>query len=264
MLLDLIRIRAWKAYLGMSLFGYALSADTLDTRIVIFLASMSLYLAFAFAINNCYDTDTDVLPSKKNPVASGEVSKERARAISYLFAASGFLTTLALPWTSSVLYALMLVLAYVYSAPPRLKALPPMDMISHGLFFGAMIFLFGISVAGTLRLEHLEIALSVFFYSCLFELRNHIEDFENDEKAGVKTSAVLLGERRDVAFSLLSMAHLALLSQLMIPGSLYPMSGLILTSPEKLALKHFRIINAATIVIYVLVLIQQKHFLYPL
>jgi len=258
MLLDLIRIRAWKAYLGMSLFGYALSADALDMRVGIFLLSISLYLAFAFAINNCYDTDTDALSSKKNPVASGEISMERARALSYLFAASGLLTTMALPRISSALYALMLALAYAYSAPPRLKALPPMDMISHGLFFGAMIFLFGTSVSGAFHTEHLWIALSVFFYSCLFEFRNHIEDFENDRRAGVKTSAVLLGERRETAFSLLSIAHLALLSQLMIPGSLYPMSGLILASPEKLALKHFRIINAATIVVYILVLVQRR------
>lgn len=260
-LLGLIRIKAWKAYIGMSAFGYAISTDGLNENAVFFLAAMFFYLAFAFAINNCYDTDTDIHSLKKNPVASGLISRKKAKVISYLFALSGLLTVTVFPLESVVIYAFMLILAYLYSAPPRLKVLPPFDMISHGLFFGALIFLFGVSISGVFQRLHIAIAVSIFFYSCLFELKNHIEDFDADKKAGLKTSATILGGKRYVAFSVLSAMHLATLGMLLMPNSLYLMCAVFPMIPEDAALKHFREINAITVCAYLALFTAQHIYL---
>lgn len=258
MLLELIRIKSWKAYLGVSLFGYVLSADSFDLRALIFFATMFCYLAFAFAINNCYDVDTDIFSARKNPVASGSVRRERALFISYIFAISGLFISSFLSLSSMMIYVFMLLLAYLYSAPPRLKGLPPVDMLSHGLFFGALIFLFGVSISAELQKVHIAIAFSVFLYSCLFELKNHIEDFEGDRSAGVKTSAVLLGDRRYGVFSMLSAAHLAFLMFILMPNALYPMCALLPAMPRDAAIKHFQAINAITASAYVVLLITQR------
>ncbi len=260
-LLELIRIKAWKAYIGMSVFGYAISTDSLDGNAALFIVAMFFYLAFAFAINNCYDTDTDLPSLRKNPVASGLISRKKARVISYLFALSGLLTVTAFPLESVVIYAFMLILAYLYSAPPRLKVLPPFDMISHGLFFGALIFLFGVSISGVFQRLHIAIAVSIFFYSCLFELKNHIEDFDADKKAGLKTSAIILGGKRYAAFSALSAMHLATLGLLFMPNSSYLMCVVFPMIPEDAALKHFRAINAITVCAYLTLFIVQRVYL---
>jgi 4-hydroxybenzoate polyprenyltransferase len=257
LLLELVRIRSWKAYLGMAFFGYALPIRQVDLlNLFPMLVSVSLYLGFAFAINNCYDVDTDIVSGKKiNPVASGAMGEKRAKMISYAIAASGLLFT----WTSLrdgfVIYSLMTLLAYAYSAPPRLKGLPAFDMISHGLFFGSLLFLFGASVSGSLSSEHAVLASSVFLYSCLFELKNHIEDFEHDRRAGIKTTAVRLGERRKTAFSMLCAVHILLLIFLVSQkGSamLYfpALSGLAIMMPEDWLFNNFRAVNLFTILVY--------------
>jgi len=260
-LLRLIRIKSWKAYMGMSVFGYAISNEGLDGRAVFFLVAMFFYLAFAFAINNCYDTDTDLSSLGKNPVASGLISRKKAKVISYLFALSGLLTVTAFPFESIVIYVLMLLLAYLYSAPPRLKVLPPADMLSHGLFFGALIFLFGVSITGVFQRIYIAIAVSIFFYSCLFELKNHIEDFDADKKAGLRTSATILGRKRYAAFSVLSAMHLTILGLLLVPNSLYLMCAFFPMIPEDAALKHFREINAITVCAYLALFTAQRIYL---
>jgi len=257
LLLELVRIRSWKAYLGMAFFGYALPIRQMDLlNLFPMLVSVSLYLGFAFAINNCYDVDTDIVSGNKiNPVASGGIDGKRAKMSSYAIAASGLLFTWTFLRDGFIIYSLMTLLAYAYSAPPRLKGLPAFDMISHGLFFGSLLFLFGASVSGHLSGEHTVLASSVFLYSCLFELKNHIEDFEHDRKVGIKTTAVRLGERKKTAFSVLCAAHILLLiflaSQKGAAMLYFPaLSGLAMVIPEDWLFNNFKIVNLFTILVY--------------
>jgi 4-hydroxybenzoate polyprenyltransferase len=258
LLLELVRIKSWKAYLGMAFFGYALPIKQMGLlNLFPLLVSVSLYLGFAFAINNCYDIDTDIVSGKKiNPVASGAMDEKKARRISYAIAVSGLLFTWTFLRSGFLIYSVMTLLAYTYSAPPRLKGLPVFDLISHGLFFGSLLFLFGASVSGRLSSEHAVLASSVFLYSCLFELKNHIEDFEQDRAAGINTTAVRLGERRKTAFSVLCAVHILLLiflvSQKGTAMLYFPaLSGLAMVMPEDWLFNNFKTVNLFTILVYV-------------
>jgi 4-hydroxybenzoate polyprenyltransferase len=193
------RITDGRAFVGMGLLGLAFSLENSPdyTRLVMFLISLVLYVAYAFAINNCFDADTDSInPRKreKNPVASGELSFGAGIASSLAMALLGLGLAGRLGAGELVVYASMVLLASAYSAPPRLKARPVVDVLSHGAFFGALPFLYGAYFDGSITGEEWGIAAAVFLYSLALELRNHLDDYESDLKAGLRTTPIVIGK----------------------------------------------------------------------
>lgn len=205
-----MRIQHWRGYWGMALVGFLLN---LNVVLIIHWAWMgpalqfailtSLFLAFTFAINNCFDAPSDALDvnkQKNNPIASGKLSKQVALISCILLA--GFAVMLAGFWLWTnipclAIYGILLLLGAAYSVPPlRLKAVPIADLVSHGLFFGCLLFIFGSLLLGPLMLPQIVLLVPIFFYSVTLELRNHIDDFEVDATAGVQTTAVWLGKKK--------------------------------------------------------------------
>jgi len=218
------RIVDGKSFIGMGLLGLLMNfRHNPDFKgAIILVISLILYVAYAFAINNCFDVDTDLKnPQKrnKNPVASGELSFRMGIISSALIAALGVLFAFFLSYREFMIYILMLLLATFYSAPPRLKAKPIVDVVSHGIFFGAMPFIYGAYFDGILTKYEIAIAIALLLYSFAMELRNHLEDYESDLKANLKTTPIVidkkLSEKLILAFSGLSIA--LLLTLLNIP-----------------------------------------------
>ena len=88
----------------------------------------------------------------------------------------------------------MLSLSGAYSAPkPRFKSVPVVDMLSHGLFFGSLIVLFGLTVTGGSSPQTPFICAGIFLASIIVELNNQIEDATADAEAGVRTTTVTVG-----------------------------------------------------------------------
>ncbi|MCD6372304.1 MAG: UbiA prenyltransferase family protein [Thermococcus sp.] len=163
-----------------------------------FLAGV-LFVWYAFSINNCFDVDTDSRnPAKvrKNPIASGELSPRTGLLISALLALAGLGLAFKTNTKAFAVYAVMILLATLYSAPPRLKARPLVDVLSHGLFFGGMPFLYGALIDGNLSDVEVLMATGTTLYSFALELRNHLEDYESDLKAGLRTTPVVIGKAR--------------------------------------------------------------------
>ncbi|NJD98319.1 4-hydroxybenzoate polyprenyltransferase [Thermococcus sp. LS1] len=211
------RILDGRAFVGMGLLGLAMSfsrnPDVYDAFILV--VSLLLYVAYAFAINNCFDADTDSLnPAKwdKNPVASGELSFRAGVISSTLIILVGIFLASTLGRGEFWIYITMVALATVYSAPPRLKARPIIDVLSHGIFFGVLPFLYGAYFDGILTRGEITIAVAVLLYSFALELRNHLEDYESDLRAGLKTTPIVLGREASetlvVVFSGLSLVLL--------------------------------------------------------
>lgn len=166
----------------------------LDT--VWFLVIISLYLGFSFSINNCFDIKEDMIGMKrKNPVAMGELDQEKGIIFSLSLMLAGMFLALLRGLDVFMFYSILVFLSFSYSSPPfRLKSKPFLDLVSHGLFFGALIFLFpSFFFSRQVSLLHALVAISIFYFSIILELRNLIEDFEHDKKAGLRTTACLLG-----------------------------------------------------------------------
>ena len=199
---DNIRIFEWRAFMGMAIFGYFIGTkiQSLLNNLFLFyqfVITISLYLAFSFAINNCYDIEGDKLGEmiSKNPVASGKLSKSEGILQSFIIAFLGiFLSFYWFDRFSAIIYCLMTFLSWGYSAPPlRMKSTPLIDVLSHGLFFGSLLVLYGINISGTIRVHDYYLLGSIFVFSLILQLRNHIEDFKEDSAAGVQTTVTKLG-----------------------------------------------------------------------
>ncbi len=196
----MLRINNWLGYFLIATLGYAIftrgSAGISET--LYFYALVCLYLGFSFSITNTFDVKEDSLKGKKsNPVAAGEIGQKEGVLLSLFLALLGMLLSLTRSPGAFLFYAILIFLSFSYSAPPfRLKSKPFLDLVSHGLFFGSLLFLFPSAFfSKDIEVLHAIIAISVFHLSVIFELRNHIEDYETDKKAGVTTIACALGLR---------------------------------------------------------------------
>ncbi len=220
---DNVRMRDWGGYVGMAILGYLQGIVTVPTnaeqyiRAALYLAAVGLYLAFSFSVNNCFDYKGDKLGVKisLNPIASGRISPGGGMIFSALLAGTG----LAFTWllfgpASFTIYLMMLLLSAAYSTPPfRFKSVPLLDMASHGLFFGSLIVLFGVTVTGVTTVFTLPLLMSVYNLSLILELRNQIDDMGEDSATGVQTTAILIGgDKANTLFYGLIALHMAVLT----------------------------------------------------
>lgn len=197
----LLRLAGWKGYFFITSLGFLLSRGFLNPffDILLFFLTIALYLGFSFSINECFDTEEDKLNElKKNPIAMGEIEYRNALVFSLSLAFLGTALSLYFGINYFLLYLATILLSFFYSAPPlRFKNKFLLDFISHGLFFGAFLFFlpffaFYTEIISTYYL----LGLSIFCYSLIFEMKNQISDYETDKKAGLKTTACVLGLKK--------------------------------------------------------------------
>jgi len=201
--LDNVRMRDWGGYIGMAILGYLQGIETVPQtsagyiHFATYLMTVALYLGFSFSVNNCFDHEGDKLGAKIaiNPIASGRISVSGGILFSGLLALAGLtLTWASFGVASLTIYSIMLLLSGAYSTPPlRFKSVPLLDMASHGLFFGSLIVLYGVVVTMGFNPFTLPILLSVYNLSLILELRNQIDDIEEDTATRIDTTAVSIG-----------------------------------------------------------------------
>ena len=199
-----MRVLDWKAYMGMVLLGFVHGLNSyifvcsnynMFLKIII---SHAFFLAFTFSINNCFDIRSDERQEekrRKNPLASGHITLKEGLIQSFLLGSIGLgVTFIWFNEESFLIYSFMLFLGLAYSVPPlRFKSVPIIDLISHGLFFGTLLFQYGLLVAGSMVLEFFPISISIFICSIIFELRNQLDDIQADKSSGTRTTACWLG-----------------------------------------------------------------------
>jgi 4-hydroxybenzoate polyprenyltransferase len=201
----LLRITDWRGHFLEVLLGFFVAKGFLFPLwdIIIFFAMSLLFFAFGFSINDCFDTKEDILnEGRKNPVAEKELSFKKALSFSITLGLLGLSLSFFFGFKIFLFSLVGILLGFFYSAPPiRLKSRPFLDLISHGLFVG--VFLFGLPLLVfnvNLTLFHYLIAFSIFYVSVTLELRNHLEDYESDVRAGLRTSVCVFGPERSEKF----------------------------------------------------------------
>jgi 4-hydroxybenzoate polyprenyltransferase len=195
---SLMRIKDWIPSFLMALLGFEFSKGYFQSTMgsILFLTLVALYLGFSFSINLCSDVKEDRLnPLKKNPIASGKVSSKNAQLFSALLGFSGVIISSYFGSMALIFFTTMAIMALYYSAPPiRLKSRLYLDLFSHGLFFGSMLFLLPFFLFGS-QITALDwvITISVFYASVMLEFANHMQDYKWDKKAGIKTTVTDIG-----------------------------------------------------------------------
>ena len=193
-----LRIRDATGYFLIAALGFILAKGFLFPAKDIFLFWLIsfLLLGFGFSINNCFDQKEDKLDkTKKNPIVLKEISFKKGFIFSISIAIIGLYLSSLFGLKIFLFCLISTLIVFFYSSPPlRMKSRPLFDLLSHGLFAGPLIFLFPLLVFKVkLTLFHWLISLSLFYFSVILELRNFLEEYETDKRAGVKNTVCILG-----------------------------------------------------------------------
>jgi len=233
-ILKLSRFRFWIYTGGPFVVGYALGAPELEAFFALDYYVYLLYFflpanIFIYGVNDYWDEDTDKLNRKKDERELRVTDSDKRRLIWILWATVGVSAVLMVfqDNVERILLLILLSLSYFYSAKPlRFKAVPILDFSSNMLY--RMPGIFAYYLAGG-QLPPLLLVLAGYFHIAAMHLFSAVPDIECDKKAGIRTPAVVLGERRSL---MLVAAFWTVFSALVIYlTGLHPLSVLVLLFP---------------------------------
>jgi 4-hydroxybenzoate polyprenyltransferase len=159
-----------------------------------FLLPANLYL---YGVNDAFDAQIDRVNPKKTDRErrwTGDRVTTTAVLLCGLLGVGllAVLPRIAWPWHLG-----FLALATVYSAPPRLKTIPPLDSLSNGLYIlpGAVAY-------ATATGQHPPIVAMVggWCWTMAMHTFSAVPDIEPDREAGIRTTATVLGRDRALAY----------------------------------------------------------------
>jgi 4-hydroxybenzoate polyprenyltransferase len=214
--LRMMRIGDWiKFYPIIPIIGALLAGAAAVQVLLIWLIYFAL-IGYAFVVNNYYDVEIDRLhrgkaESDKNPLASGAISRRGVQVEMVILVGVTFLSlSFSLPGFYLVLLNLILVTAY--SGGPRLKDVPLLDIVTHGLMFGALPFLAGFAlVQGAITRDALLLAAIPFLLGCEALIAHQVAEYEMDIE-GTKTTITRTGKGKGlVLLGVLEVVSIAIL-----------------------------------------------------
>lgn len=197
-LIERSRPRFWLYLAGPVLVGAVYGASSPAGLVDLGLVALIGYFfvpgnLFLYGVNDVFDAEID----RENPKKAGRETRYRGDAITkwgvVVSAILGLALLPVLPIGAAPWLVGFLVLGTIYSAPPvRLKARPLLDSVSNGLYVlpGAAAY---VVVAGTAPP-----ALAVvggWLWAMAMHTFSAIADIEPDRRAGIRTTATVLGHR---------------------------------------------------------------------
>lgn len=155
---------------------------------------------FLYGVNDIFDADVDEYNPKKSDEGR-EVRYSGDRVVTAVALGSGLLGVAFVPFLPVEGIAGMagfLALGAAYSAPPlRFKTTPILDSVSNGLYVMPAVVAYG-AVAGTA--PPLLAVASGWVWAMAMHTFSAIPDIEPDRRAGIQTTATLLGETRTLVY----------------------------------------------------------------
>lgn len=198
--LHMLRIGDWiRLYPVIPIVGALLAGAAIEQLLLIWLIYFAL-IGYAFVVNNYYDVEIDRLhrgkaQSNKNPLASGAISRKGVQ-ITMLVLIGVASLSLCFGLLGSALVLLNIILVTAYSGGPRLKDVPLLDIVTHGLMFGAVPFLAGfVLVQGEVTYEALLLTALPFLLGCEALIAHQVVEYEMDIDS-TKTTITRLGQRK--------------------------------------------------------------------
>lgn len=194
---------------------FVISPSSLFTMktVIVFFANVFL-TAFGYAFNDVEDAEDDyhdLDKRKRNPIASGEITKNHGYLFSVFLAAVG----LILLWfVSPSVFLIGIVFAFIgffYSWNGfKLKSMPILDLVSHVLFLGAMQFLITYLAFRPLDLLVAPFLMIIVPFSAMNEILHELKDFELDKSTNIDNTVQRLAGF-DMKKVLLGLALIALI-----------------------------------------------------
>lgn len=202
-LLRLSRPRFWLYLAGPVIVGIVYAVESVGSLFQPIIFALFVYFlvpanVFLYGVNDIFDADVDAHNAKKS---DREVRYEGSQFVVAVVLVCGLLSSAfipVLPRRAIISLSGFLVLAIEYSAPPfRFKTTPVIDSFSNGMYIIPGITAYA-AIKGTYP------PLAAVAGSWLWTMGMHtfsaIPDIESDRRAGIETTATILGERRTYAY----------------------------------------------------------------
>jgi len=240
----LSRPRFWLYLAGPYLIGVTVASSTTNfVSSVSFLYTLSYFLIPAnillYGINDISDKDTD----KFNPKKDEKELRFGTKFATYYYLAIGISTLLSLPlfgiflrseeWLLLFLFFFLLIF---YSSPPfRFKKRPFIDSLSNVLYIMPGVLGY-VHISGSM--PSLLSLLAAGSWAVAMHLFSAIPDISSDKKAGLTTTAVVLGKNKSLVLCAvlwsMSVLPLAAVMPALLLFSFYPLLPVVLfNSPPK-------------------------------
>lgn len=196
---ELIRIDKPLAGAVFTLVGAGLSSagtDALSLSALRAALAMCFIVAFSFAINDVKDADVDRFEKPSRPIPSGRIQPKMAATLSFALGLVGIGLASTLGPLIVLFAAVLIALSLVYSF--LLKGTPLFGNALIGLMVGSIPFF------GALSIGNVTIAVAVagglaFLFAMALEVLFTLLDERGDRQAGLRTTAVQLGQSRTLA-----------------------------------------------------------------
>jgi 4-hydroxybenzoate polyprenyltransferase len=198
--LRMLRVGDWIKFYPLIPLAGAVLAGTAAARLLAILVIYCALIGYAFVVNNYCDVEIDrlhqgKLEKNKNPLTSGRITR-RGVQITMLLLAAITMSSLFLSDLGFVLVFLNLVLVTAYSGGIRLKEWPVLDIITHGLMFGALPFLAGFALAeGEISRKVLMLSAIPFLLACEALIAHQVMEYEMDV-ASTRTTVTIIGQQK--------------------------------------------------------------------
>lgn len=203
-LIKISRPRFWLYSAGTFWVGAIAGAVKLNDILQPFVLICLLYFIipaniFIYGINDIFDGDTDEFNPKKEDKEHRLEPEDRSwlRYLVFACLALGIgLALLASNYKASMLFLLFLFLAWAYSSLPfRFKAKPFIDAISN-VHYAVIGFVAYTLISGDYPPGW--VVVSAWCWTASMHIFSAIPDIESDSRAGLKTTAVLLGAKKSL------------------------------------------------------------------
>lgn len=202
-LLRLSRPRFWFYLAGPVIVGVVYAADSLfEVFSPIALALFAYFLVpanvFLYGVNDVFDADIDEQNPKKVDKEVRYDGSGLVPGIVALIAVAGLTFWTVLSEKAFLPMVVFLLLGTEYSAPPlRFKTTPLLDSVSNGLYVLPGVVAYTAIAGG---FPPLAAVLGGWLWTMGMHTFSAVPDIEPDRRAGIRTTAVVLGERRTYAY----------------------------------------------------------------
>jgi 4-hydroxybenzoate polyprenyltransferase len=189
----------WLFALVLTVLGVVTAGAPCNAAAVLALIANWCAIAFAFMVNNIADAADDRGTAEKcraNPVSMHTLSPGAAGCAAGIVAAIS-LALFALLSARATLAGLgCILLGVVYSwRRVRLKSIPCLDVFSHALMLGVLPYWAAVWACAPQARPAGWLALLIGITSAYGQIYNQVRDLDDDRRAGLRTSAMLLGVR---------------------------------------------------------------------
>ncbi len=178
--------------------------------VAIFVSGVVLMRSAGCAINDFADRGFDghVARTRARPLATGAATPAEAVGVFVVLSLIAFGLVLFLNWETVALSVVALALTLVYPFMKRFTHVPQMFL---GAAFGWAIPMAFMAVTGSIPVFAWVLFVATLIWALIYDTEYAMVDREDDLKIGIKSTAILFGERDRLVIGLLQVLMLGIL-----------------------------------------------------